>query len=154
MNTSNQIHPLNHPSNLLTQRILTLNTNKLIPRHKRIKRLALPPTIPHTHIILRLPLARLPLHQLAKPAKVDHARHPAQTRPEPAASHLAFFDLRAAAAHVFERFLLVVGHPGDVADVPDFELVVPDGFDGEGAGEGGGEGDEGGDEGGFEVHDC
>jgi len=103
MNTGNEYIKLNHlptPSaNLTTQRILTLHTNNLIRRLKRIKRLALSPTVPHTHIVLRSPPASLSLAQLAILAKVNDAWDSAQAGAEATACPPSFFDVRAASAH-------------------------------------------------------
>lgn len=133
-------------SYLWAQSILALHTNDLVAALERIECLALPPAILHAHIVLRLPPASRTLGQSAVPAKVDDAWDSPQTRTKATANGVSFLDLRAAAAHVVERFLRVAGMPGDVANVPDLQLVVPDGLYGCSAGEGGAEGDQGDDD--------
>ena len=138
---------------LRAQSILALHTNNLLAILERIERLALPPAVLHAHIVLRLPPASRTLGQSAVPAKVDDTWDPPQARTKATANGVSFFDLRAAATHVIERFRRVAGMPGDVADVPDFQLVVPDGLYGCSTGEGGAESDQGDDDR-FELHGC
>lgn len=136
--------PRLHPNHLRLIRILLLHTNKIIRRHKRIKRPPLLPPIAHARIVLRPLLASLPPPQAAVLASVDDTRLAVGVW-EAAAGPAAFFDLAAAVAHVVEGRAVDLGH---LADVPDFEEVVPFGLDG---GDAGAEGEEG-DEEGEEVH--
>lgn len=134
--------PRLHENHLRLVRILLLHTNKIIRRHKRIKRPPLLPPIAHARIVLRPLLASFPPPQAAVLASVDDTRLAIGVW-ETAAGPAAFFDLAAAVAHVVERCAVDLG---DLADVPDFEEVVPFGLDGGDAGTEGEEGDEEGEE--------
>jgi hypothetical protein len=138
------IPPRLHRNHLRLIRILLLHTNKVICLHKRIKRPPLLPPIAHARVVLRPLLTSLPPPQAAINASVDYARL-AVGIGETAAGPAAFFDLAAAVAHVVEGCAVDLG---DLADVPDFQEVVPFGFDG---GDAGAEGEEGNEEG-EEVH--
>ena len=153
MNKLDSEHLITRAASLRLQSILALHTNKLIGMHERIERLALPPAVLHTHIVLRLPPAGLTLAQPAILAKVNDAWDSSQPGAKAAASIASFLDLRTAAAHVGKWFLLIEGFPGDVADVPDFEDVVPDGVYCCSAGNAGAEGEQG-DNDRFELHGC
>lgn len=109
-----------------------LNTNKLLPTNKRIKLLPTPPAILHTPVLLRALRADLALRQSALLAGVYSAHGDFLAWAEGAADVSAFRNA-AAGADIACGKAWEVGHAGDAADVPDFELLVP--FCGGGAGE-------------------
>lgn len=126
-----------------------INTNNFLPTHKRIESLPLPPAVLYTAVLVRALRADLALRKPPLLASVYRAHGDRLSRAE-RATDVAAFGNAVAGADVTGGEAWEAGHAGDAADVPDFELFVPD--CGGSAGEEKGQGGEEGQERDFELH--